>query len=261
MPHTNNPAAAARKASRAGKKPKFLQRVKKSKGNAFATPALDAEGNPIPVALDAEGNPVPVTPAVDANGKPIPVVPSAELSLANSTAIADPETRAQKAALITEYHALEKQLASPALTDPTERKKLLARQKALGGLKAYQAASVHGGDKKRGGESGKWCVQQLKELKVGVDKGKAKEKVEPIINADGTKTWPPRKEREKVSSAVHFSESSTDPSLSRSFVYSTLGRFRERAVRHGSRLRLARADLGPLIQTPTGHGSPLPAST
>lgn len=142
-------------------------RAKKSKGNAFASSELevDAEGNPIPFDFSAEDGPA--------------------------------ESRAEKAALIAEYHALEKQLASPALTDSAERKKLLARQKELGGLKAYQAASVHGGDKTRGGESGKWCVTQLKELKVGVDKGKQKEKVEPIIAADGTKTWPKR-EREKV---------------------------------------------------------------
>lgn len=140
--------------------------------------------------MDDEGNPIPVDPSAEA---------PADLLPANAAPVVDEGSRAEKVALIQEYHAIQKQLASPALTDAGERKKLLARQKELGGLEAYQAASVHGGDKKRGGESGKWCVKQLQELKVGVDKGKAKEKVEPIINADGTKTWPPKKPREKVS--------------------------------------------------------------
>jgi 25S rRNA (adenine2142-N1)-methyltransferase len=140
--------------------------------------------------VDDEGNPIPIDPSAEA---------PADLSPANAAPVVDEGSRAEKVALIQEYHAIQKQLASPALTDALERKKLLARQKELGGLEAYQAASVHGGDKKRGGESGKWCVKQLQELKVGVDKGKAKEKVEPIINADGSKTWPPKKPREKVS--------------------------------------------------------------
>ena len=66
-------------------------------------------------------------------------------------------------------------------------------------VSASQAASVHGGDKQRGGETGKWCVKQLQELKVGVDKGKQKEKVEPTILPDGTKQWPKPPSREKVS--------------------------------------------------------------
>jgi 25S rRNA (adenine2142-N1)-methyltransferase len=164
MPHTNNPAAKARKANRHGPKPKFLVRAKKSKGNAAAEPLLDADGNPLP---------------------PAPLDDDASLPAAS-----DEGPRSEKAALIAEYHALEKQLASPAVTDPLERRMLLNRQKELGGLKAYQAASVHGGDKKRGGESGKWCVSMLKEMKVGVDKGKGKEKVEPTIMPDGTKQYP-----------------------------------------------------------------------
>ncbi|KAM0787374.1 hypothetical protein ACM66B_003460 [Microbotryomycetes sp. NB124-2] len=85
--------------------------------------------------------------------------------------------------------------------DENERQKLIERQKELGGLRAYQSASVHGGDKTRGGETGKWCVKQLKELKVGLpESSKGKQKVtpvEPIINEDGTKTWP-KQQREKL---------------------------------------------------------------
>lgn len=107
------------------------------------------------------------------------------------------DSRADKTALITEFHTIKKQLASPALK-PADRQRLVKRQKELGGLEAYQAASVHGGDKSRGGESGKWCVKQLKELKVGLpDKGKQKEQVEPKILEDGTKVWP-KVVREKV---------------------------------------------------------------
>lgn len=77
---------------------------------------------------------------------------------------------------------------------------ILNRQEELGGLQAYQEASLHGGDKVRGGESGKWCVNALKELKVGVEKkSKNPIKVLPEILADGTKVYP-KIVREKVSS-------------------------------------------------------------
>ncbi|KWU41086.1 hypothetical protein RHOSPDRAFT_11898, partial [Rhodotorula sp. JG-1b] len=71
---------------------------------------------------------------------------------------------------IRRFHAIEKQLASPALTDPEERKKLEREREQLGGLETYQAASQHGGDKTRGGESSKWLVKQIKDLKIGLPK-------------------------------------------------------------------------------------------
>lgn len=70
------------------------------------------------------------------------------------------------------------------------RVKLLARQDELGGLQAYQEASLHGGDKVRGGESGKWCVGMLKELKVGVENGKDKGKGKVEVDKDGKKVYP-----------------------------------------------------------------------
>ncbi|KAK4055956.1 25S rRNA (adenine2142-N1)-methyltransferase [Microbotryomycetes sp. JL221] len=158
-PHTNNRfATTSRKANRPGPKPKFLQKKQKQDSNAN-----------------------------DDNN----------------------ETRADKVKLIAEWHTIEKRLASPALKDSKERQQLIERQQELGGLRAYQGASVHGGDKERGGETGKWCVKQLKELKVGLptstlgaaessDKGKQKEIVEPIINEDGTKTWPKPAPRDKL---------------------------------------------------------------
>lgn len=75
--------------------------------------------------------------------------------------------REAQAAMITEYHALEKRLA--ATKDPLEKRLIVNRQEEMGGLEAYQACSVHGGDKIRGGESGKWCVGALKEVdpKIG----------------------------------------------------------------------------------------------
>lgn len=62
---------------------------------------------------------------------------------------------------------------------------------------------MHGGDKKRGGESGKWCVKAMKELKVGVvEKGKGKEsEVVEVVGKDG-KTYK-NAAREKVR-ILHF---------------------------------------------------------
>lgn len=92
---------------------------------------------------------------------PAPEEPGADVE--ESVEVAD-EDRAVKAALITEYHALEKQLA--ASKDPLERRLIAARQLELGGLSKYQEASLHGGDKVRGGETGKWCIEALMELQV-----------------------------------------------------------------------------------------------
>ena len=63
--------------------------------------------------------------------------------------------------------------------DLLEKRLLKARQEEIGGLKAYQAASIHGGEKVRGGETGKWCVEALMELQAEKDskskpKGKGK---------------------------------------------------------------------------------------
>ncbi|KAK4049047.1 25S rRNA (adenine2142-N1)-methyltransferase [Microbotryomycetes sp. JL201] len=171
-PHTNNRFAnpASRKAKRAGNKPKFLQKNTAANKNKTTT---TKDGH------EEDGD-------------------------SESVAGRDDESRAAKVKLIREFHTIEKQLASPALVDPAERQRLINRQQELGGLRAYQGASVHGGDKARGGETGKWCVKQLKELKVGLpsssiasdSKGKQKA-VEPTINADGTKTWP-KQQRDKL---------------------------------------------------------------
>ncbi|KAI5481394.1 nucleolus protein [Pseudohyphozyma bogoriensis] len=171
MPHTNNPNAAKRKANR-NDAPKFLKRQKKQK----PTPAVDGDGDAADGVDGAAG-------------------PSCASALANIP-------RAEYTKLINDYHALEKNIA--ATNDPKEKERLRAKQEAMGGLQKYQEASLHGGDKSRGGESGKWCVKQLMELKVGVapsDKGKEKAKVVPkIVIVDGkeTKVWPPKPVREKL---------------------------------------------------------------
>lgn len=67
----------------------------------------------------------------------------------------------EHAKIIAQYHALEKQIAR---APPNERARLIAEQRALGGLTAYQDQSTTGGAAVRGGESGKWCVKVLKEL-------------------------------------------------------------------------------------------------
>lgn len=78
--------------------------------------------------------------------------------------VATEEERAKQTELITEYHALEKKLA--ASTDVLEKRLIQARQQEIGGLQGYQAASLHGGDKARGGETGKWCIEQLLEIQA-----------------------------------------------------------------------------------------------
>lgn len=72
---------------------------------------------------------------------------AAQVDIAEDPSI--PSGRQAQTQLIRAFHALEKQLASPGLTDPEERKKLEAERERLGGLQGYQEASKHGGDKVR----------------------------------------------------------------------------------------------------------------
>ncbi|KAI9021081.1 putative methyltransferase-domain-containing protein [Hyaloraphidium curvatum] len=64
---------------------------------------------------------------------------------------------AQHAARISAFHALEKRIA--ASTDPSVIAALRAEQELLGGIEGYQKASLTGGDKQRGGETGKWFAK------------------------------------------------------------------------------------------------------
>jgi 25S rRNA (adenine2142-N1)-methyltransferase len=80
-----------------------------------------------------------------------------------STSTTSASTPSPHSLLIASFHALEKKLAQA--TDEVERKKLLQERDDLGGLKAYQDASLLGADKVKGGESGKWIVQTLKEVR------------------------------------------------------------------------------------------------
>ncbi|WFD32736.1 25S rRNA (adenine(2142)-N(1))-methyltransferase [Malassezia sp. CBS 17886] len=63
---------------------------------------------------------------------------------------------------IAKYHMLEKQIART--TDDAQRDALRAEQTAMGGLAVYQDQSTTGSTTLRGGESGKWCVQQLQAI-------------------------------------------------------------------------------------------------
>lgn len=110
----SSPPARDRKASRSGRKPAFLQKKAKSTASKTATNAK----------ADALGE--------QAAPQPDPSIPKG---------------RQDQTTLIRRFHAIEKQLASPALTDPEERKKLEREREQLGGLETYQAASQHGGDK------------------------------------------------------------------------------------------------------------------
>ncbi|GAA6027745.1 hypothetical protein JCM8097_008013 [Rhodosporidiobolus ruineniae] len=163
MPHTNNANARDRKAKRGSKKPAFLQ-----KKNAADKKAKSS------------GHPTAKSSIVAADDPSIP------------------KHRQQQTQLIRRFHAIEKQLASPALTDPGERAKLEKEREELGGLEGYQEASKHGGEKARGGETSKWLVKQIKALKIGLeDEKKPAEPVQPTILEDGTKVWP-KKERRKL---------------------------------------------------------------
>lgn len=59
-----------------------------------------------------------------------------------------------------------------ATKDVLEKNLIKKAQEEMGGLAAYQAASIHGGDKQRGGESGKWCAAALEELNPKIKKNK-----------------------------------------------------------------------------------------
>ncbi|PWN47825.1 hypothetical protein IE53DRAFT_334795 [Violaceomyces palustris] len=63
---------------------------------------------------------------------------------------------------IAAFHTLEKELARA--TDPDEVERIRNEQKKLGGLESYQDDSLKGGDRLKGGESGKWCAQTLTQL-------------------------------------------------------------------------------------------------
>ncbi|GAA5968850.1 hypothetical protein JCM11641_000756 [Rhodosporidiobolus odoratus] len=170
MPHTNNKGAADRRASRGSKKPAFLQKKN--------TASKKAKSSAHPTAKSAVLSPAPDAPAED---------PSI------------PKNRQQQTQLIRRFHAIEKQLKSPGLTDPEERKKLEMEREELGGLEGYQEASKHGGDKARGGETSKWLIKQIRDLKIGLeDEVKPAEPVVPTILEDGTKVWPAKKERRKL---------------------------------------------------------------
>lgn len=70
------------------------------------------------------------------------------------------EANSDHAEKIAKFHALEKKIAQ---TDDADEKARLREEQ--GGLDAYQDASLFGGDRQRGGESGKWCAEQLEKLR------------------------------------------------------------------------------------------------
>ncbi|KAN0059731.1 25S rRNA (adenine2142-N1)-methyltransferase [Thecaphora frezii] len=64
---------------------------------------------------------------------------------------------------IAKYHTLEKQLANAK--DEEEKQRIRKQQEELGGLEKYQEDSMKGGDRVKGGESGKWCAEQLEKVR------------------------------------------------------------------------------------------------
>lgn len=77
-----------------------------------------------------------------------------------------PDEPAAHALAIAHWHALEKELAR-ADTTQQRKEEIKKEQEALGGLKAYQDASLQGGDKQKGGETGKWCAEALMSIRGG----------------------------------------------------------------------------------------------
>ncbi|PWN40255.1 hypothetical protein IE81DRAFT_305379 [Ceraceosorus guamensis] len=65
---------------------------------------------------------------------------------------------------IAQWHALEKELSQPN-TSPARKQEILKKQKELGGLRAYQDASVVGANHLKAGETGKWCAEMLQEVR------------------------------------------------------------------------------------------------
>lgn len=87
----------------------------------------------------------------------------ADASKTKANAKAGTAAATEHAVRIAAFHTLEKELARTS--EPGLRAQLLAKQEKLGGLESYQDASLKGGDKMKGGESGKWCAQVFKEIR------------------------------------------------------------------------------------------------
>lgn len=85
-----------------------------------------------------------------------------------------PSARLSQTNLIRRFHAIEKELTAADLSVERKKRLLKERDEQLGGLEAYQNASVHGGDKQRGGESSKWLVRQLLDLPSAVIEWRSK---------------------------------------------------------------------------------------
>lgn len=93
---------------------------------------------------------------------------SVEASDPKAAVKADASEPTAHSLVIASFHTIEKKLSQT--TDEAERKKLLAEREALGGLKAYQDASLLGADKRKGGDSGKWIVKTLQQVLEGEKK-------------------------------------------------------------------------------------------
>lgn len=130
-------AARDRKASRSGRKPAFLQKRAKSTASKNAADLKLA-------ALGTDEQALKTAAAAAAGTTTTPTTTTSSSAQVDPTI---PKGRQDQTALIRRFHAIEKQLASPALTDPAERNRLELEREQLGGLETYQAASQHGGDK------------------------------------------------------------------------------------------------------------------
>ncbi|ORX86992.1 hypothetical protein BCR32DRAFT_215726 [Anaeromyces robustus] len=97
-------------------------------------------------------------------------LPKPVVSTINNKTIRKKKTHQFSQALISKFHVLNKEKErlkqQPQTQEVIERLKTIEKEmEHMGGLDAYQKASLLGQDKRRGGDSSKWFIKQLLSLK------------------------------------------------------------------------------------------------
>jgi len=97
-------------------------------------------------------------------------LPKPVVSTTNNKTIRKKKTHQFSQALISKFHVLNKEKErlkqQPQTTEVIERLNAIDKEmEHMGGLDAYQKASLLGQDKRRGGDSSKWFIKQLLSLK------------------------------------------------------------------------------------------------
>jgi 25S rRNA (adenine2142-N1)-methyltransferase len=97
-------------------------------------------------------------------------LPKPVISTTNNKTIRKKKTHQFSQALISKFHVLNKEKdrlkQQPPSTEVLERLNQIDKEmEHMGGLDAYQKASLLGQDKRRGGDSSKWFIKQLLSMK------------------------------------------------------------------------------------------------